>query len=92
LPNVASDKQVINFLAETLSPFSVVEKQTFRALMGKHIAIKTRKAYSHEILPKAYAGVMKRIIEMIADAQAISATTDFYSNFKGSIMRLAAFG
>jgi hypothetical protein len=81
---------VINFLAETLSPFSLIEQQSFRVLIGKHVVLKKRTAYSRDVLPKAYAGVKKKIIEMIVDAQAISITTDFFSNFKGSLMRLVA--
>jgi hypothetical protein len=82
---------VINYLAETLVPFSVVENPSFRALMGKNILLKTRMAYSRDLLPMAYEGVKHKIIEMITDAQSISATTDFCSNFKGTLMRFAVF-
>lgn len=82
---------IINFLAETLTPFSIIERPSFRVLMGKHIALKSRTSYSRDILPSAYEGVKYKVVNAIVDAQAISVTTDFFSNFKGTLMRLAAF-
>lgn len=79
---------VINFLAKTMSPFSIIERQSFHALLGKHVVLKMRTGYSCDILPKAYEGVKQRVIKMISNAQAINATSDFYSNCKGSSMRL----
>lgn len=88
------DEQVVKFIVKGYHAFSVVEEPEFKSMFKMILPtynLPTRKTISTSLIPKLYQTTKEKVLQLVADADAICLTTDGWTSLNNvSFMGLTA--